>query len=183
MAAVKAAGLDTPPPSAEPPFDVRLRPMQAVATQVALADGPMLAIIEDETGAGKTEAALILAQRMMCAGKGRGLYFALPTTATADAMFARVRSTISRLFAGPPSLSLAHGRAALSQSFRDLIATRGTATDGPVCTDRLADNRRRALLATIGVGTSLPAQDALAFAPGVDRDTGFSARRSAFSAE
>ncbi|MFT3688414.1 hypothetical protein [Paenirhodobacter sp.] len=53
----------------------------------------MLAFIEDETGAGKTEAALILAQRMLLAGKGRGLFLALPTMATADAMFVAPRKS------------------------------------------------------------------------------------------
>lgn len=61
----------------------------------------MLAIIEDETGAGKTEAALLLAQRMLAAGKGRGLLFALPTMATADAMFARNSQIAGQLFDAP----------------------------------------------------------------------------------
>jgi hypothetical protein len=74
----------------------------------------VLAFIEDETGAGKTEAALILAQRMLTEGKGQGLFFALPTMATSDAMFARLRTCVARLFHGPPSLALAHGRAAFS---------------------------------------------------------------------
>ncbi len=72
--------------------------MQAAARDIALPEGPMLAFIEDETGSGKTEAGLILAQRMLAAGKGRGLYFALPTMATADAMFVRARAVIGDLF-------------------------------------------------------------------------------------
>lgn len=55
-----------------PIFDFALRPMQAACQDVTLPDGPMLAVIEDETGAGKTEAALITAHRMAQAGKGRG---------------------------------------------------------------------------------------------------------------
>ena len=88
--------------------------MREAAASIPLRDGPMLAFIEDETGAGKTEAALLLAQRMLLAGKGRGLYLALPTMATADAMFARARGAVGKLFAAPPSLTLAHGRSALS---------------------------------------------------------------------
>jgi CRISPR-associated endonuclease Cas3-HD len=94
--AVAAAGLDTPSAADRPLFDFPLRPMQQACSTIALCDGPMLAVIEDETGAGKTEAALILAQRMMLAGKGRGLFFALPTMATADAMFARARAAVAR---------------------------------------------------------------------------------------
>lgn len=118
-----------------------------------LPDGPMLAVIEDETGAGKTEAAFFLAQRMLRAGKAKGLYFALPTMATANAMFLRTCDVIGKMFDKPPSLTLSHGRAGLSQAFRDLITQHSPATDEPVCTDWLADNRRRALLATVGVGT------------------------------
>lgn len=150
--AVTAAGLDVPPVSDAPLID-KPRPMQEACATIPLPDGPTLALIEDETGAGKTEAALILARRMLAAGKGRGLFVALPTTATADAMFVRARDVVGRMFAAPPSLALAHGRAGLSQAFRDLVGAAGQGGDGPVCSDWLADNRRRALLATVGVGT------------------------------
>ena len=53
-------------------YDFAPRPMQLARTEIALPAGPMLAVIEDETGAGKTEAAQILAQRMLLAGKGKG---------------------------------------------------------------------------------------------------------------
>lgn len=66
-------------------FDFALRPMQEAAASAPLPKGQMPAFIKDETGAGKAEAALILAQRMLLGGKGRGLFFALPTMATADA--------------------------------------------------------------------------------------------------
>lgn len=151
--ALAEAGLDTPAPSALPPFDFALRPMQAAAAEVAPREGPMLAVIEDETGAGKTEAALILAHRMIRDGKGRGLYVALPTMATADAMFARVAQVIRRLYAEPPSIALAHGRAGQSALFRELRDGAARNTDEPAPTEWLADNRRRALLADVGVGT------------------------------
>ncbi|TCP41361.1 CRISPR-associated helicase Cas3' [Rhodovulum marinum] len=134
-------------------FDFTLRPMQAACAQVALAEGPMLAVIEDETGAGKTEAALILAQRMLLAGKGRGLFFALPTMATADAMFRRAAGSVGRLFDRHTTLTLAHGRAGLSVDFRDLVNDGPRGEEDATCTDWLAENRRRALLADVGVGT------------------------------
>lgn len=151
--AVAEAGLASPLPSDRPLFDFPPRPMQTACAEVPLTDGPMLAVIEDETGAGKTEAALILAQRMMLAGKGRGLYFALPTMATADAMFTRAAGVVGRMFQGRPSVTLAHGRAGLSVEFNDLV---GQPTDGGgdiVCSAWLADSRRRALLADVGIGT------------------------------
>ena len=150
--AVREAGLAGSSVKPGPLFDFALRPMQAACAEVALPDGPMLAAIEDETGAGKTEAALLLAHRMMQAGKGRGLYFALPTMATSDAMFARARDVVGKMLAAP-TLTLAHGRAALSDQFDDLITSGQRGEDEPSCTDWLAESRRRALLADVGVGT------------------------------
>ena len=151
--AVAAAGLSVPAAADGALFDFDLRPMQRAAAGVVLTDGPMLAVIEDETGVGKTEAALILAQRMMVAGKGRGLFFALPSTATADAMFRRARQVVRRMFTSPPSLTLAHGRAGMSEDFRAVRLDPRQSSDAPICTEWLADSRRRALLATVGVGT------------------------------
>lgn len=153
LTAVNSAGLHAPAPSDTTLFDFALRPMQAAVTDIPLRDGPMLAVIEDETGAGKTEAALLLAQRMMLAGKGNGLYFALPTMATASAMFLRARDVVGKMFDDAPSLTLTHGRAALSDAFRDLVIRSTPVTEGPVSTDWPADNSRHALLAMVGVGT------------------------------
>ena len=150
--AVAAAGLAAPAVSEATLFSFRLRPMQAAARDIALPDGATLAFIEDETGSGKTEAALSLAHRMLRAGKGSGLFFALPTMATADAMFLRARRIVGDMFEQPPSLTLAHGRAGLSGAFREVQAG-GGASDDVVCGPWLADSRRRALLATVGVGT------------------------------
>lgn len=130
-----------------------LRPMQAAVDEVPLPDGPMLALIEDATGAGKTEAALILAHRMIAAGKARGLYFALPTTATADAMFARLRPMLRRMFTGQPSLALLHGRRTLNDGFAAIRGNDGTNPQDAGCANWLADDRRLSLLAEIGVGT------------------------------
>lgn len=150
--AVDEAGLAGSAIRSGPLFDFTLRPMQVACADIALPDGPVLAVIEDETGAGKTEAALILAHRMMQAGKGRGIYFALPTMATSDAMFARARDVVGRMLTAP-TLTLAHGRAALSDGFRDLVAFGQKGEDAPSCTGWLAESRRRALLADVGVGT------------------------------
>lgn len=153
--AVGAAGMQGVSPSNRALFDGTFepRPMQAACAEIALPDGPVLVIIEDETGAGKTEAALILAQRMMQAGTGRGLFFALPTMATADAMFARAVDVVRRMFDVPPSVTLAHGRSTLSQKFRDVLSASRADSDDITCTPWLAETRRKALLADVGVGT------------------------------
>lgn len=157
--AVMQAGLSVAMVGDDGLFDFSLRPMQQRAKDIALTDGPMLAVIEDETGAGKTEAALLLAHRMMRAGKGRGLYFALPTMATADAMFTRTAEVMARLFPAGATLTLAHGRARLSRdfaalpNFTDLTPHEAASPWAATCSDWLRSTPRRALLADVGVGT------------------------------
>lgn len=130
------------------------RPMQVAAQDCDLPNGPVLSVIEDATGAGKTEAALILAARMMQMDKADGLFFALPTMATANAMLSRIEAAASVLFDGMPTLGLAHGRAHLSRTFRQLRGGDGANPEtGPHCTSWLSDDRRRVLLSDIGVGT------------------------------
>ncbi|MDE2978294.1 MAG: CRISPR-associated helicase Cas3' [Acidobacteriota bacterium] len=158
-AAVSAAGLHRASPLPDGARNVlppsrRPRPMQSAVADAALPDGPCLALIEDATGAGKTEAALILAARMMAAGKAKGFYFALPTMATSNAMLARLEEIVPRLFEGKPSLGLTHGRANLNELFLSIRGRDGSDPGVEVsCGPWLADDRRRILLADVGVGT------------------------------
>lgn len=152
--ALLGTGIMAPHPSDRTVFDwPDLRPMQQACTRVPLPHGPALSIIEDETGAGKTEAALMLAHRMLLDGRGQGLFFALPTMATADAMFSRVSKSIGKMFETSPSVTLAHGRADLSEDYKDIVKGRPNAPEDIGCTGWLSDSRRRALLANVGVGT------------------------------
>jgi CRISPR-associated endonuclease/helicase Cas3 len=102
-------------------------PLQDHAEKVELAEGPLLFIIEDMTGAGKTEAAVILAHRMMQKGKASGFHVALPTMATANAMFERLAKHYRFMFEGdhPPSIVLTHGRRELFEGFRTLPGSFG----------------------------------------------------------
>lgn len=64
------------------PFIENPTPLQQKVLDLDISQpGPQLFILEDVTGAGKTEAALILAHRLMAAGKAQGLFFGLPTMA------------------------------------------------------------------------------------------------------
>ena len=155
---IKAAGLFSSQPSAGDPSAVlgglAARPMQVAAAEEDLPDGPVLTIVEDSTGAGKTEAALILAARMMQAGKGAGVFFALPTMATANAMLSRLEAASRVLFDGAPTLALSHGRARLSKAFQRIKGRDASNPEaGPHCGSWLSDDRRRILLADLGVGT------------------------------
>lgn len=147
-----------------------LSPLQDAARTCALPAGPVLALVEDVTGAGKTEAALLIAARLMADGRAGGLFFALPTMATANAMYDRLRDSYRRLFEADalPSLALAHGKRALHEGFRSSIVAPPDAAssvqpgreDNPAdvtasaaCAAWIADDRRKAFLADVGVGT------------------------------
>jgi len=132
----------------------KLRPMQMAVQDVILPTGPTLALIEDATGSGKTEASLILAQRMMVSGKGNGLFFALPTMATSNAMLGRIVQVAPALYDGRPTLGLSHGRAAENDLFRRIRGNDGSDPQEPVtCGQWLAGDRRRILFADLAVGT------------------------------
>ncbi|MDB5969443.1 MAG: hypothetical protein JWQ90_1893 [Hydrocarboniphaga sp.] len=138
-------------------------PLQQNCARIALAKAPQLFVLEDVTGAGKTEAAVMLAHRLLSAGRGQGLYFALPTMATANQMYERIGAVYDQLFAtgSQPSLVLAHGARDLSAAFRASVLPEGVAepeyekdeTASQRCTVWLADTRKAALLAQVGVGT------------------------------
>lgn len=146
-------------------YGFRPTPLQAWAESVELPAGPQMFLLEDVTGSGKTEAALTLAHRLMEAGHARGLYFGLPTMATSNAMHARVGQRYHGFFEpgeNPPSLVLAHGSRHLSS-----VPVRLFWPDQPeeapysqedeggsvACNAWLGDNRKKALLAEVGVGT------------------------------
>ncbi len=155
--AVAEAGLHHAKPRADAqilPKEALPRPMQKAVRRIALPEGPALVIMEDATGSGKTEAALMLASRMMEARMGDGLFLALPTMATSNAMLKRVERVAADLFSGRPSLGLSHGRARQNPQFQRILGNDGSDPGEPVtCGQWLADDRRRILLADIGVGT------------------------------
>ena len=146
-------------------------PMQKWAREVELPAGPTLFMIEDETGSGKTEAALMLAHRLIASGAADGLYVALPTMATANAMFDRLARAYLRLFAADsePSIALAHGARDLHEDFRAAMSRGGRdeqpysesaasdeaseTTASAACAAWISDDRRRAFLADAGAGT------------------------------
>ena len=152
-----------------------ISPMQAWAESVEIPSGPTLFIIEDETGSGKTEAALMLAHRLMTADRKEhqadGLYVALPTMATANAMFERLAIAYRHLFATTPipSIALVHGSRGMHEGFRAAKLEGGRREKGysgpagndndsdttasAACAAWIADDRRRSFLADAGVGT------------------------------
>lgn len=140
-------------------------PLQSHVSTCELVDGAQLFILEEVTGSGKTEAALSLAHRLMKKGLADGIFVALPTMATANAMYERLVEAYRLMFAAEatPSLVLAHSARHLSDTFRhsigmehphgDRVYARDEEAASAQCTEWLADNRKKALLADVGVGT------------------------------
>ncbi|MFF5719373.1 CRISPR-associated endonuclease Cas3'' [Streptomyces buecherae] len=90
------------------------RDVAGVLPQAVEREGSGLVVVTAPTGDGKTEAALFAATVLGRASGARGLYFALPTMATADAMFPRVGAFAERVLTGERALLLLHGAAWLS---------------------------------------------------------------------
>ena len=168
-AAVDAAGVL---PSAVAPFpgitsllpeNATPTPLQEAVADYELAEGPYLFIIEDVTGSGKTEAALAMAHRLMEQGAAEGVFMGLPTMATANGMYRRFGERYRQLYQDGehPSLMLAHSARELSSLWRQSIGPKidgkTFSSDGEAgsieCAAWLSDNRKKSLLADIGVGT------------------------------
>lgn len=137
-------------------------PLQQWAVSVDIPQAPQIYLLEDVTGAGKTEAAMMLAYRLMEQGLAEGFFIGLPTMATANAMYKRVAEVYQKLFAGDANLVLAHGHKKLVEEFAASIlppdrpeqdAAQLDETASARCSAWLADHSKRALLASAGIGT------------------------------
>ncbi len=149
------------------PFDPN--PLQDVIVQ--LADGlpaPSLVLAESPMGGGKTEAALYLADRWSNIRGQHGFYFALPTQATSNQMFTRIKQFLARRYPEETvNIQLLHGHAALSAEFEAVCQNaervlHPSNVDGEPGYDGSSPNlvaaewftrRKRGLLAPFGVGT------------------------------
>lgn len=131
-----------------------VRDVQVGAVDAARAmRGTGLLILEAPMGVGKTEAALLAAEVLAHDSGAHGVFVALPTQATTDAMFGRVRSWLDHI-PGGATLALAHGKAHLNDEYRGLVR-RGRLFNtecGAVAHDWLR-GRKKAGLAGFVVGT------------------------------
>ena len=151
------------------------RPVQVAAERIARRVEPGMMIVEAPTGEGKTELALTVAEIMAARTGSSGLFFALPSQATSNAVLTRLAHWVDALpgpdVAGAPwSLALAHGRSRLNAEFASMYPN----ADGGLipAAERVSvfdedenapevnfvahewfRGRKRTLLATFGVGT------------------------------
>lgn len=95
------------------------RPIQETMLNI-MRNGPSpgIVILEAPMGEGKTEAALVAAEILAMRTKRSGIFFALPTQATANGLFQRICSWIGRLEDGTEhAVHLAHGKADLNELY------------------------------------------------------------------
>lgn len=95
------------------------RPIQtAIVNVLRHLSRPGIVILEAPMGEGKTEASLAAAELLANRTKRSGVFFALPTQATANAMFLRACSWVERLEDGVDhAVQLAHGKANLNELY------------------------------------------------------------------
>ena len=136
----------------EPGPPPRPTPMQAAVEALAadLPDGPLLLVIEDLTGSGKTEAADLFVHALLASGRASGAYYGLPTMATANAAYQRKLLALREVAGADADLVLAHSGALGARG----LSTRARFEPGEAAPHEWFNrSARRALLAGTGVGT------------------------------
>lgn len=130
------------------------RPLQVEGDRLlSTAKGPTLLLVEAPMGEGKTELAFLAHLRLQAGNTHRGLYVALPTQATGNAMFDRALAFL-RAFGEQQRLDiqLVHGGAMLDERVQRLRGIYGERKDD-VSSSAWFSQRRRPLLSPYGVGT------------------------------
>lgn len=136
------------------------RPLQEVVAQaVQDVSGPCILLVEAPMGEGKTEAAFYAHLELQRRFGHRGLYVALPTKATGNAMFQRTETFLKGMGCSRPlDLQLLHGATQLNTSFqtlriKNIYADQGRVQEGEVRASEWFTHKKRALLSEYGVGT------------------------------
>ena len=153
-----------------------LRPLQTVSTSLPFGttSGGEIVIVEAPMGMGKTEIALYLTMQAIGSGNADGLYFALPTQASSNALFDRITgfAEAARDPQGQLSVVLAHGGSRFFEKYQELkeqtwrkkeawlktieeLGGYRDATSPPseIVATQWLERSKQSLLAGVGVGT------------------------------
>lgn len=104
-------------------YDIYANAMQSACVDVADdASVPILMMIEAPMGNGKTEAALMVAEVLARKFGAGGVAFALPTMATANGIFNRMRNWCENVSLDYASISLIHSKSELNETYNSLVA-------------------------------------------------------------
>jgi CRISPR-associated endonuclease/helicase Cas3 len=133
------------------------RPLQEAAIELSeQLKPPCLVLVEASMGEGKTEAALYLADWLQHQAGAGGFYIGLPTQATSNAMWKRVRSFLGQRYSDKfVNLTLSHSAAALKPEYQETICRLDQVYDREerVVAGEWHTARKRTMLSPYGVGT------------------------------
>lgn len=141
--------------------DTNVRPAQKVLLDVVQRiETPGIVIFEAPMGCGKTEAALGAAEVLAERTGRRGVYFALPTQATSNAMFTRLLNWLNTFESGEEKLGvrLLHGKADFNDEYTSLKVSKVEDVDpekrsSVAVAQEWLNGSRRGILADFTVGT------------------------------
>lgn len=110
-------------------------------------------VIESEMGSGKTEAALFLAYKLLESRQANGIYFALPTRLTSEKIYERLNDFLEKILPDSENKNamLIHGDAWMNWKLSS-TTEQDIGGNNDNC-DSWFQTKKRALLATFGVGT------------------------------
>ncbi len=132
---------------------------QAVLDAVNHMSGPGIMILEAPMGIGKTEAGLAFSEACAARFGAGGIFFGLPTQATANGIFPRLLSWAENLSDDlKHSIRLAHGMAELNEAYLKLQKMSNVEEDADTDDERVAVHQwfcgsKKALLADFVIGT------------------------------
>lgn len=133
--------------------NIKARPLQLAGDALLTnAHGPALLLVEAPMGEGKTELAFLAHLRLQRANDHRGLYVALPTQATGNALFTRALTFLGNFTLGHMDVQLVHGGSAMNEDVRHLRGIDNSTTES-LSASTWFSQRRRPLLSPYGVGT------------------------------
>ena len=138
-------------------FGFAPRPLQrAIADSLTELNQPAVLLVEAPMGEGKTEGAFYAHLELQRRFGHRGLYIALPTKATGNAMFERTLKFLrSQGTSRSLDLQLLHGGTLLNDTFQELRVSGiyDVTKGGEIRAKEWFTNKKRALLSEYGVGT------------------------------
>ena len=149
--------LSTESKSFEQIFGFAPRPLQqAVTDALANVKEPVILLVEAPMGEGKTEAAFFAHLELQRRFGHRGMYVALPTKATGNAMFKRTLKFLRQPGNGSEARPATVARCDASKRYLPESALSGIhdpATGGEIRAGEWFTHKKRALLSEYGVGT------------------------------
>lgn len=122
---------------------------------------PGIIVLEAPMGIGKTEAALAAAEIFAQKTGRSGVFFALPTQATSNGIFPRLKDWVNRLDDNRHSIKLFHGKAEFNEDYQNLENAKfstdsvniGDEPEEGVYIHDWCSGRKRAILSDFVVGT------------------------------